>query len=74
MSPDFVRLLATGIGFGLLVLLFLRVAFGPARAAALAIIAGLKARRLLGFAPRCSSLHAVQEAVTAMIAKGEVTA
>ena len=33
-----------------------------------------KARRLLGFAPRHTSLEAVQEAVTAMIAKGEVTA
>ena len=33
-----------------------------------------KARRLLGFAPRHTSLEAVQEAVTAMIEKGEVTA
>ena len=44
MSPDFGRLLATGIGFGLLVLLFFAWRFGPARAAALAIIAGQKAR------------------------------
>jgi nucleoside-diphosphate-sugar epimerase len=32
-----------------------------------------KARRLLGFVPKYGSLEAVQEAVTAMIAKGEVT-
>jgi nucleoside-diphosphate-sugar epimerase len=31
-----------------------------------------KARRLLGFAPRYASLEAVQEAVTALIANGEV--
>jgi hypothetical protein len=31
-----------------------------------------KARRLLGFVPRHTSLAAVQEAVTAMIAKGDV--
>jgi uncharacterized membrane protein len=41
VSPDFGTLLATGIGFGLLVLLFFAWRFGPARAAALAIIAGL---------------------------------
>ena len=33
-----------------------------------------KARRLLGFVPRYTSLEAVQEAVAAMIAKGEVAA
>ena len=33
-----------------------------------------KARRLLGFIPRFASLEAVQEAVTAMIEKGEVSA
>ena len=33
-----------------------------------------KARRLLGFTPRHTSLEAVQEAVTAMIEKGEVSA
>ena len=32
-----------------------------------------KARRLLGFVPRYASLEAVQEAVTAMIGKGEVS-
>ena len=31
-----------------------------------------KARRRLGFVPRYTSLAAVQEAVAAMIAKGEV--
>ena len=41
MSPDFGRLLATGVGFGLLVLLFFAWRFGPARAAAFAILAGL---------------------------------
>ena len=41
MNPDFGRLLGTGIGFGLLVLLFFAWRFGPARAAAFAIVAGL---------------------------------
>jgi uncharacterized membrane protein len=41
VSPDFGRLLGTGIGFGLLVLLFFAWRFGPARATAFAIVAGL---------------------------------
>jgi putative membrane protein len=41
VSPDFGRLLGTGAGFGLLVLAFFAWRFGPVRAAALAIVAGL---------------------------------
>jgi putative membrane protein len=41
VSPDFGRLLVTGVGFGLLVLAFFAWRFGPVRAAALAIVAGL---------------------------------
>jgi putative membrane protein len=41
VSPDFDRLLVNGIGFGLLVLAFFGWRFGPVRAAALAIVAGL---------------------------------
>jgi uncharacterized membrane protein len=41
MSPDFDRLLATGIGFSLLVLVFFAWRFGPIRAIVLAVVAGL---------------------------------
>jgi uncharacterized membrane protein len=41
MSPDFDRLLATGIGFSLLVLVFFAWRFGPSRAIVLAVVAGL---------------------------------
>jgi uncharacterized membrane protein len=41
VSPDFDRLLATGTGFGLLVLAFLAWRFGSVRATAFAIVAGL---------------------------------
>jgi putative membrane protein len=41
MSPEFDRLLATGIGFSLLVLAFFAWRFGPLRAIVLAVVAGL---------------------------------
>lgn len=41
VSPDFHGLLVTGVGFGVLVLAFFAWRFGLARAAALAIVAGL---------------------------------